>query len=101
MDEIYQEYLKGYLNDINPAVYFSEAENILKEKEQLLAMADKKRKSVKKKMDELVPLRLNDELSKEHFAELYKPLELQATQLDNSIPELQAEVDFKDTNRFK
>jgi site-specific DNA recombinase len=95
LDEIYQEYLKGYLNDINPTVYFSEAENILKEKEQLLAMADKKRKGVKKKMDELVPLRLNDELSKEHFAELYKPLELQAMQLDTSIPELQADVDFR------
>jgi site-specific DNA recombinase len=95
LDEIYQEYLKGYLSDINPMHYLNEADTLAKEKEQLLDMAQQKRKDVKKNMDELVPLRLNGELSREHFAELYKPLEQQSSQLDQSIPELQAEVDFR------
>ena len=95
LDEIYIEYLKGYLHDINPTHYFNEADRILREKEQLLAVADKKRKSIKKQMDDLVPLRLDGELTKEHFAELYQPLELQASQLDHSMPELHAEIDFR------
>lgn len=46
-------------------------------------------------MDDLIPLRLSNELSKEHFAELYKPLEEQVKQFDTSIPELLAEIDFR------
>ncbi len=67
----------------------------MKEKEQLLSLTIKKRAQLRKQMDELVPLRLNGELDKEHFAELYKPLETQVHQLDRSIPELDAEVDFR------
>ncbi|MBY0377305.1 MAG: recombinase family protein [Gammaproteobacteria bacterium] len=95
LDEIFQEHLKGYLNDINPQTYFDEAEMVLKEKEQLLSLTIKKRAQLRKQMDELVPLRLNGELDKAHFAELYKPLETQVHQLDSSIPELDAEVDFR------
>lgn len=76
-------------------MYADEATQALNEKEELLIVANKKRAKVRKQMDELVPLRLNGELSKDHFAELYKPLELQFQQLDNSIPELQGEVDFR------
>jgi site-specific DNA recombinase len=95
LDEIYQEHLKGYLSDINPQTYFDEAVTVLREKEQLLSATVKKRSQLRKQMDELVPLRLNGELDKEHFAELYKPLETQVHQLDASIPELEADVDFR------
>jgi site-specific DNA recombinase len=95
LDEIYQEYLKGYLIDINPAQYTNIGEVELLEKEQLFSIASKKRTHLRHKMDELVPLRLNGELSQEHFASLYKPLEQQVEQLNDSIPPLQAEIDFR------
>lgn len=95
IDEIYLEYLKGYLRDVNPSLYTNEATVTLNEKEQLLIVANKKRLKLRKQMDDLIPLRLSNELSKEHFAELYKPLEEQVKQFDTSIPELLAEIDFR------
>ncbi|WP_367914586.1 recombinase family protein [Leadbetterella sp. DM7] len=94
LDEIYQEYLRGYLHDVEPVTYLNEGMALLQEKEQLLETTQEKRKKLRKQMDALIPLRLEGELDKEHFAELYKPLEEQVHQLDVSIPELEAEVDY-------
>lgn len=95
IDEIYQDYLKGYLFNVDPATYLYEGAILLNEKEQLLETVVENRKKLRKQMDALVPLRLEGELDKEHFAELYKPLEEQVLQLDASIPELEADIDFK------
>ncbi|TCC94977.1 recombinase family protein [Pedobacter hiemivivus] len=95
MDDIYQGLLKGYLNDMRPEMYIDEIDTQLKEKEQLLSSTIKKRAQLRKKMDDLVTLRLNGELDKDHLAELYKPYETQVHQLDKSVPELQSEIDLK------
>lgn len=95
MNEIYQHHLKQYLNDINPKMFIDEMDAELKEKELLLLATTKKRAQLNKKMDDLVDLRLNGELSKEHLAALYKPFEEQVNQLNASIPELQAEIDYR------
>jgi len=95
MDDVYQQLLKGYLNDIQPEMYLNEVDTELKEKEKLLSSTIKKRAQLRKKMDDLVTLRLNGELDKEHLAELYRPFEIQVKQLDKSVPELQAEIDYK------
>jgi len=95
MNEIYQDHLKQYLNDINPKMFIDEMDAELKEKELLLSSSIKKRIQLRKKMDDWVELRLNGELTKDHLAALYRPCEEQVTQLDISIPELQAEIDFK------
>lgn len=93
MDKVYQQLLKGYLHDLQPEMYVGELESVLKEKEKLFSETKKKRVQLRKKMDELVPLR--SELDKEHFGELYQPLVDQVKQLDKSTPELQAEIDLK------
>ncbi|MBB1644512.1 hypothetical protein A9970_11155 [Sphingobacterium sp. UME9] len=93
MDEVYHRLLKGYLNDLHPQIYIEELEAELRETERLYAAAVKKRAQIRKKMDELVPLR--SELDKEHFAELYQPLVTQVQQLDQSNPKLQADIDLK------
>ncbi len=95
MNEIYQHHLEAYLNDINPKMYIDELEGELKSKEQLLSAAIKRRVQIRKKMDEMVELRLKGELTKEHLAEFYVPHDEQVKQLDKSIPELEAEIDFK------
>lgn len=95
INEIFQHHLKQYLSEINPKAFIEQMDAELKDKEQLLVSATKKQAQLKKKMDALVDLRLNGELSKEHLAALYKPFEEQVTQLNTSIPELQAEIDFK------
>ncbi|MBS7565583.1 recombinase family protein [Mucilaginibacter sp. Bleaf8] len=95
MDNYYQQVLKGYLNDIQPQMYVEELEADIRVKEGLLSASLKKRTQLRKKMDELVPLRVSGDLDKEHFAEIYQPLVTQVHQLDRSIPELQAEIDLK------
>ncbi|TCV08202.1 hypothetical protein EDC17_10473 [Sphingobacterium alimentarium] len=91
--KVYQQLLKGYLHDLQPEMYVGELESVLKEKEKLFSETKKKRVQLRKKMDELVPLR--SELDKELFGELYQPLVDQVKQLDKSTPELQAEIDLK------
>lgn len=95
MDEIYQGMLKGYLNDIQPQMYVEELEKGIKEKEVLLSTTAKKRTQLRKKMDDLVQLRLSGDLDKEHFSEIYQPLVAQVQQLDSSIPQLEAEIDLR------
>lgn len=94
MDDAYQQVLKAFLNDISPELYLQEIEARLKEKETLLATTAKNRAQLRKKMDDLIPLKLAGDLDSEHFAELYQPLVAQVKQLDKSLPELQAEVDL-------
>jgi len=95
MNDIYQQHLKQYLSGISPQMFVDELNTELKEKEELLSSTIKKRTQLRKKMDDLINLRLNGELTKDHLAELYKPYEIQVNQLDESIPELQADISFK------
>ncbi|MBB6240170.1 site-specific DNA recombinase [Pedobacter sp. AK013] len=95
MDDVYQQVLKGYLNDVNPQVYLEEIMGRLKDKEVLLVESVKKRTQLRKQMDDLIPLRINGDLDSDHFAAVYQPLVSQVKQLDKSIPELQGEIDFE------
>ena len=95
MNEVYQYHLKQYLSEINPKMFIDEMDAELKEKEHLLLAITKKQTQINKKMNDLIELRLNGEVSKEHLATLYKPYEEQVNQFNTSIPELQAEIDFR------
>jgi site-specific DNA recombinase len=95
MDDSYQQVLKGYLYDLQPRVYVEELEKQLEATKELLATSMKKRNQLRKKMDDLVPLRISGDLDSEHFAVIYQPLVTQVKQLDKSIPEFEAEIDLK------
>jgi len=95
MDDVYQEVLKGYLNDLTPQMYIEELQKQLAEKKALLTTSFKKRNQLRKRMDDLIPLRLNGDLDSDHFATIYQPLVSQVKQLDVSIPELEQEIMHK------
>lgn len=97
MDSFYQQVLKGYLNDLTPQMYVEELQKQLAEKQTLLTTSVKKRTQLRKRMDDLIPLRLNGDLDSEHFATIYQPLVSQVKQLDISIPELEQEIKNKST----
>ncbi|MGY3214587.1 recombinase family protein [Mucilaginibacter sp. HD30] len=94
MDGIYQEYLKEYLNSFDSAQYIARFNEQLQEKTALLATLQKDRQKLAKRITELVAMRTDGELNKAQFAEQYRPLEERITQLDGSMPELEAEIDF-------
>lgn len=92
MDSFYLQVLKGYLNDLTPQIYIEELQKQLSEKQTLLAISLKKRTQLRKRMDDLIPLKLNGDLDSDHFATIYKPLVAQVKQLDSSIPNLEQEI---------
>ncbi len=93
VDDIYQQVVKAYLNDTNPELYMEDLQAQLKEQESLLGTTAKKRAQLRKKMDDLVPLRVSGDLDSEHFASIYQPLVAQVKQLDQSIPELEEAIE--------
>lgn len=94
INEIFQDLLKQYLEGVTPQMFIDEIEQAIKKDELLLANSVKSLSRIQKKMDELVELRISKELDKEHFANLYKPLEKQFNELNQSIPELEAKIDL-------
>ena len=66
----------------------------IKEKEKLLALLTDESTTLKKRMDELVQMRLDGDMPKEAFPVHYKPLQERYSQIEAQLPELQAEVDF-------
>jgi len=95
IDEIYHNQLKSFLlTDSDAQSFMDQSCVILNEKESLLISSRNKRDKIKKEMDDLVSMRLEGELSKEIFPVHYKPLEEQYMQLENQLPDLEAEVDF-------
>jgi len=95
IDEIYQTYLKDYLQTLNNADYLTEHTSQLEATKELLAQTQKERIRLSKRINEMLNLRLDGEMSKELFAEHCKPLEEQVAQLDMQLPKLEAEIDVR------
>jgi len=95
LDEIYHDQLRAFLlTDMNIGDYLAKIDDTIIEKRKLLDSLFDRKQNLKKTMDKFVQMRINDELSKESFKDRYKPLEEQMIQINDQIPELQAEIDF-------
>lgn len=100
IDEIYYLQLKSFLGDIDVTDYHDQTEQQLAEKEGLLKITRQEATKLRKTIHELINLRMDGELTKQRFAELNDPLELQLQQLEEHIPELEAEIDFMNIQRL-
>lgn len=95
IDTIYHEYLKTFLYaDTDMETYMLTSDKEIIEREALLEVTRNELQKLKKRMDELINLRLDGEMSKESFAEQFKPIELRKLQLDAKVPEIEAEIDL-------
>jgi site-specific DNA recombinase len=94
MDEIYQQYLHEYLQTMDTKHFLDESLELLKRKEELLIHTQGERNKLSKKVHNFLDMTVEGELSKEQFTEYYKPLSARLQELDATLPELQAEVDF-------
>ena len=93
IDEIFQTQLQGYLSGINMTEHLQQADAQLQEHKGLLEAAIKDRARVAKRMNDVITLHLDGGLSKNRYHEQYQPLEARLQQLDNYIPQLEAEID--------
>jgi len=95
LDDIYHDQLKSFLmTDKDVSDYVTQTDRMIKEKEELLAVSDSEAKGLRRKINELVAMRLSGEMPKDAFPTHYTPLQEQLTQLDGKLPELEAELDF-------
>jgi site-specific DNA recombinase len=95
IDEIYQVYLKDYLSGINHEEFVAQSDAQLREKKLLLDTTRRERNRLSKRMNDLLTLRLDGEITKETFSEQHSPMEKQLQQLDEQLPELEAEIDVR------
>jgi site-specific DNA recombinase len=101
MDNIFHEQMKTFLfTETELHDYMSKSDSDVQKKEEQLAQIKSELQRMRKKMDELVTLRLDGELNKESFVEQFHPLEIQKAQFENRLPELQAEIDFLKIQRL-
>ena len=95
LEAIFHEQLKSFFfSEEEIAKYLSDADRIIKEKEQLLEARTKDARRVKEDMDNLVQLYLDGEMPKEGFGNHYRPLEERLTEIREELPTLQGEIDF-------
>lgn len=95
IDEIFHDQLKHFLlTDTDVESYNQKTSRIIDEKEILLKSIRVEYERRMKKMEEMMNMRLSGEISKEDFAKFYKPIELQVRQLEQQLPEVEAEIDF-------
>ncbi|MGV8130601.1 MAG: recombinase family protein [Candidatus Pacearchaeota archaeon] len=95
LDTIYQEYLNGYLTNQDPETYHSTTTEELNSLEARYNQSIAERAKIAKRMEQLVNLRLDGELDKDAFKEVYKPLETRLLQIETMLPSLEAEIDVK------
>lgn len=95
IDEIYHEYLKGYLTEINPSDYAGTTQADLQTAETLYTTTFAERTKLSKEMEKLLRLRMEDEIDKASFAAEYKPREARLAALDEQLPKLEADIDFR------
>jgi site-specific DNA recombinase len=95
LHEIYYEQLKTFLlTETEVSEYLSNTNTEIQSKESLLKVIEDEAANLRKRKTDLINMRLAGEMSKESFGEVFKPLEERLAQIDDQLPELQAEVDF-------
>jgi site-specific DNA recombinase len=95
LEEIFHHQLKSFFfspEDISH--YLEQADHVIKEKTVLLQTLTEEENKLRREMDKIYQLYIDDQISKEEFGRRHRPLEERGKQIEDQVPELQAEVDF-------
>jgi site-specific DNA recombinase len=99
LERVFQEQLKDFfLSPVEMAGYLQQADETINAKEELLKTLEKEHQKLKSEMDKIMRLYLEDKISPDGFAAQNRPLEGRAKQLNDQLPQLQAELDFLKVN---
>jgi site-specific DNA recombinase len=95
LEGVFQEQLKSFfLSPKEIAGYLKEADQTIRDKEELLKTLEKEHQKLKSEMDKMMRLYLDDKISPDGFGAQYRPLEERSKQLNEELPKLQGELDF-------
>ena len=94
VEEIYYGELENFLlSEDNFDKFLSKAKETILEKEKRLQTLFKDKKKIQADMDMKMELYMAGQIPKDRFSEYYSPLDIQLRQIENSIPEIEAELD--------
>jgi len=94
LEAVFHHQIKGFLfSDEEIAQHLERTNEVLKEKAELLSVLEKQAQNLANETDKLYDLYQSGMIDKSGFGTKYKPLAERREQLDNQIPELQAELD--------
>lgn len=95
LEEVFHEQLKAFfLSPVEITSYLSQADQTIKQKDELLGALVEEERKIRQDMDMVYKLYLDQTISSSGFGERYRPLEERIAQMQDQIPELQAEIDF-------
>ncbi len=95
IDEIFHELLKSFLvTDEGISTFLQQANQTIEKQEAYLMHLQSRVTETKKKMGDLVNMRLSEELTRDGFIEHYKPLEDDLARINEEIPKLVEEIDY-------
>lgn len=95
LEDVFHEQLKAFfLSPTEITTYLSQADQTVRQKEELMATHLEEERKTRQEMDLVYKLYLDQTISSGGFGERYKPLEERLAEMQDQIPELQAEIDF-------
>jgi len=95
LEEVFHHQLKSFFFSPSEITsYLNKADQLIREKEELLAALMEEERKIRQEMDKTYRLYIDDKITSEGFGERYKPLEERLEQIKNQLPELQGEIDF-------
>ncbi|PQJ11963.1 recombinase family protein [Flavipsychrobacter stenotrophus] len=94
IEDIYYDELKVFLlSDNNFDNFLSKAKHEISEKEKIVNSLAKDKKRIQADMDMKMDLYMAGQIPKDRFGDYYNPLDLQLRQIENTIPQIEAEID--------
>jgi len=95
LEKIFHEELKSFFfSGEEIAKYLQQADDVIKERQQLLTALEQERRDLIKEMDRTFELYQQDQISVQGFGERYRPMEERLNQLKEETPKLEAEIVF-------
>jgi site-specific DNA recombinase len=95
LEGVFREQLRSFFfSSAEMTAYLQQADQTIKEKQELLKTLETEVQKTKREMDKLYSLYLADEISRDGFGARYHPLEERQKQITDQMPHLQGEIDF-------
>lgn len=99
LEEIFVEELKNYFFSAEEiGRYLEDADRTIQAKSELIGVLEQERVTVRKEMDRIFQLLMNERITEEGFGDRYRPHEIRLAQINEELPRLQAELDLLRVN---
>lgn len=95
LEDIYYQHLKSFLlTNEHLTTYLTKADETIEGKKEQIQTLTQELKKVRENMDKMLDLYMSGEIPKAGFSEKYNPMFERAQQIETSLPQVEAEIDF-------